>query len=544
MRRSMNDLVSLMALPAMWASGDHSNVVGTLLEVLLGMLGLDLVYVLLTGSNGDVSDMVRLTQALAGTLQPEEVGRALIGSLGSDVSHWPSAGRVSIGAGEFSIASVPMGLQAEIGIIVAGSRRPDFAGETERLLLSVAANQAALALHEARLLDEQRRLAADLDQRVAQRTAELAQANEALRESEERTRLIVDSIPGGIAIFAPDGQLEGANLQLLEYFGKPFEDVKRWATSDITHPDDLPGLTKTFEEMIASGQPGSFTTRLRGSDGAFRWFVSRVLPLRDASGRIARWYGLMTDIDDRKQAEEALAASQRNLQVTVDTIPALAWSARTDGTADFFNRHYLDYVGRSIDEMAGWAWTSVVHPDDLPQLDPVWQKARETNGSAEWEARLRGADGKYRWFIFRANPLRDETGKVVKWYGINTDIEGRKRAEEALSELRTELAHVSRVSTLGAMTASIAHEVNQPLSGIITNASTCLRMLDGDPPNIDGARETSRRTIRDGNRAAEIVARLRALFSKKGEATDPVDLSEAARDVIALCASELRRSSG
>ena len=265
-------------------------------------------------------------------------------------------------------------------------------------------------------------------------------------------------------------------------------------------------------------------------------------PFETRDGHIARWYGLMTDIDDRKQAEEALAASQRNLQVTVDTIPALAWSARTDGTADFFNRHYLDYVGRSIDEMAGWAWTSVVHPDDLPQLDPVWQKARETNGSAEWEARLRGADGKYRWFIFRANPLRDETGKVVKWYGINTDIEGRKRAEEALSELRTELAHVSRVSTLGAMTASIAHEVNQPLSGIITNASTCLRMLDGDPPNIDGARETSRRTIRDGNRAAEIVARLRALFSKKCEATDPVDLSEAARDVIALCASELRRS--
>ena len=117
-----------------------------------------------------------------------------------------------------------------------------------------------------------------------------------------------------------------------------------------------------------------------------------------------------------------------------------------------------------------------------------------------------------------------------------------KVAEEALNRARSELAHVARVTTLSALTASIAHEVNQPLSGIITNASTCLRMLDGDPPNVDGARETARRTIRDGNRASDVITRLRALFSKKEFTLEPLDLNEATREVIALSLSDLQRN--
>ena len=166
----------------------------------------------------------------------------------------------------------------------------------------------------------------------------------------------------------------------------------------------------------------------------------------------------------------------------------------------------------------------------------------------ETEARLRRHDGAYRSFLLRANPLRDENGHIVKWYGINTDIEDRKRAEtegkaaeEALNRVRTELAHVARVTSLSTLTASIAHEVNQPLSGIVTNASTCLRMLDASPPDLDGARETARRTIRDGNRAADVISRLRALFSRKDVTPEPLDLNEATREVIALSWGELQR---
>jgi len=126
--------------------------------------------------------------------------------------------------------------------------------------------------------------------------------------------------------------------------------------------------------------------------------------------------------------------------------------------------------------------------------------------------------------------------------GAVQDVTASKMAQEALNRAGAELAHVSRVTTLSALTASIAHEVNQPLAGIITNAGTCLRMLDADPPNIDGARETARRTIRDGNRASEVIVRLRALFSKREFALEPLDLDEAAREVIALSSNDLQRN--
>ena len=130
----------------------------------------------------------------------------------------------------------------------------------------------------------------------------------------------------------------------------------------------------------------------------------------------------------------------------------------------------------------------------------------------------------------------------MEYVGAVHDVTQRRLSEEALEKVRSELAHVTRIVSLGVLTASIAHEVNQPLSGIITNAGTCLRMLAADPPNIDGARETARRTIRDGNRAADVIARLRALFGKRAATIEPVDLNEAAREVIALLSSDLQRS--
>ena len=215
LQRSMSHLLSLMALPAIWVGGDGSHVVATLLEALLGMLRVDFVYVLLNNSRGGTDEMVRLAQSLGEVLSPGDIGQGLAASLGGVMLRWPRAGRLSLGTNEFSIASAPIGLQSEIGIIVAGSKRRDFADETERLLLGVAANQAALALQEARLLDAQIRVASDLDLRVAQRTTELAEANralqrevaerqrteQALRESEEQSRLIVDSVPAGIVTF-------------------------------------------------------------------------------------------------------------------------------------------------------------------------------------------------------------------------------------------------------------------------------------------------------------------------------------------------------
>ena len=182
-----------------------------------------------------------------------------------------------------------------------------------------------------------------------------------------------------------------------------------------------------------------------------------------------------------------------------------------------------------------------IHPEDTLLLSEKVEFARRTGGDVDYEIRLRLADASVKYLRTIAHGSRDENGRM-EYIGAIQDVTARRLSEQALERARSDLAHVARVATLGALTASIAHEVNQPLSGIITNAGTCLRMLDTNPPDVDGARETARRTIRDGNRASDVITRLRSLFSKKEFTLEPLDLNEATREVIALSLSELQRN--
>jgi PAS domain S-box-containing protein len=272
----------------------------------------------------------------------------------------------------------------------------------------------------------------ELGQRVAQPEPELTPANQELKNSEVESRLIVDSIPGLVAVLTPTGDVEMVSRQVLEYFGRTLEELRQWKTDNVVHPEDLPQVIEVFTGSIASGSPYEIVQRFRRSDGVYHWFENRGFPLRDPDGQIIRWCVLFADIDDQKRAEDALRASERNLKLIIDTIPAVAWSARTDGSADFFSQQYLDYVGRSLEQMKNWGWTAAVHPDDLAGLAAKWQRVMASGQAGEAEARLRRFDGAYRWFLFRANPLRDESRKIVKWFGTIIDIEDRKRGEEAL----------------------------------------------------------------------------------------------------------------
>jgi PAS domain S-box-containing protein len=662
LKRCLNDLVSVLALPAMWSGSQPSQIVHTLLDALLGMLCLDLVYARFEDPAGGTPIEVLKIAPSAKWMPPDEIHKTVNQWFGDDPQNWPSRLRASMGDEDISIVSQRCGLHGETGVIVAGSQRADFPGQTERLVLSVAANQAVLGLQEARLLSEQKRIAGELDRRVAERTKELA-------ETENNFRQIVNSIPGLVCTMSPAGEVQLLNRPLLEYFGKTSTELKDWAISDAVHPDDLPRVVAAFTHSITSGTPYDIEHRCRRADGVYRWFQVRALPVCDADGRITGWYVLLTDIDDRKRAEEALRASERGLSSIINTIPMLAWSARPDGFCDFLNQRWLDFTGLSAEQARGTGWGATIHPDDAKGLLDSWQMALATGQLADVEARMRRFDGEYRWFLLRASPLRDESGKIVRWYGTNTDIDDRKRAEEklrrseaflaegqrlslsgsflwrldtdeitfseqlysihefdrdspvtlerirsrihpedlpllsekieraraggnsalkyeirlrmpngsvkylrtvahgsrdrdgrpeiigavqdvterrlaeeALTQARSDLAHVTRVTSLGVLTASIAHELNQPLSGIITNASTCLRMLAAAHPNVEGARETAKRTIRDANRASELITRLRALFSKKESTTEPVDLNEVTQEVIALSLCELQRN--
>jgi len=183
-----------------------------------------------------------------------------------------------------------------------------------------------------------------------------------------------------------------------------------------------------------------------------------------------------------------------------------------------------------------------MHPDDGAEAGKIYWDGIRTRRGFTMEARFRRAsDGSYRWHLNRAVAVRDSSGNIIRFVGTSTDVEDLKGAQEELHSTRAALAHVTRVMTMGELTASIAHEINQPLAGIITNANTCLRMLAADQPNVEGARETARRTIRDANRASDVITRLRALFAKKDTAAEPVDLTEATREVITLSSSELQK---
>ncbi len=243
--------------------------------------------------------------------------------------------------------------------------------------------------------------------------------------------------------------------------------------------------------------------------------------------------------------ESSTAIDELELRVNMmQLIPAAVWSVTPDGTPDLVNQGWYELTGQTPEYVHSHpeAWMSTMHPDDCEQAAKIYWEGIRSGAGFTMEARfLRARDQTYRWHLNRAVAVRDSTGKIISFVGTSTDIEDLKRAQEELLHARAALAHGSRVMTMGELMASIAHEVNQPLAGIITNANTCLRMLAADQPNVEGARETARRTIRDANRASEVISRLRALFAKEDTVAEPVDLSEATREVIALCSSDLQR---
>jgi PAS domain S-box-containing protein len=241
------------------------------------------------------------------------------------------------------------------------------------------------------------------------------------------------------------------------------------------------------------------------------------------------------------------AYGELELQVgLLQQLPVSAWTLKPDGTPDFVNQVWLEFSGQTSEFVRSHpeAWMTAVHPEDREMATKrFWEGVHSGRGFAFETRSLRAEDGTYRRHLQQAVVLRDAEGKALKFVGTTTDIENQKRAEETLRQAQSDLAHVARVTTLSAMAASIVHEVSQPLSGILNNANTGLRMLAAEPPNLAGVAETVRRTVRDVNRAADVIKRLREMFSKKEPITELVDLNDVARDVIAVSAGELSRRS-
>jgi PAS domain S-box-containing protein len=252
-----------------------------------------------------------------------------------------------------------------------------------------------------------------------------------------------------------------------------------------------------------------------------------------------RWCVLQTDIDERKRAEEALRQSERHLRLLVDTIPALVSRSGPDGRLDYVDQRVVDYTGQELEQID----LHVIHPDDQKTHVQKWHHALETGEPWDNTYRIRRADGEYRWFYDRVEPLRDRDGRVVSWYAVKIDIHDNIEMEEVLRNTRRKLSAAMQVATVAELSASIAHEVNQPLASVVTNAHACQAWLSHDPPNLERAHAILERIIRDGHSAADVVRRIRALFKEAGPVKALVDLNQIVAEVLRLISDELRENS-
>ena len=315
--------------------------------------------------------------------------------------------------------------------------------------------------------------------------AERQRAEQKSRSIERKLQATIDTIPVLVASFEPDGSLDFVNRPWRDYTGISQENAKAMTWASSAHPDDLEAGEIEWRACLASGRAFQMDRRLRRADGEYRWHMTRRVPLRNDEGNIVKWYGIAFDIEDQKRAESALresearlAEAERELRLTIDRIPTLAWHTRPDGFAEYLNKRWLDYTGLSLDRALGWAWQIAIHPEDLPRLLDSWREILEAGKPAEVEARMRRFDGEYRWFLFRPEPLRDEFGNIVRWYGTNTDIEDRKRAEDALRQSEAYLEEAQRIAHVGYWDHDLA-------TNLITWSDETFRiwgLLPGDNP--------------------------------------------------------------
>ena len=267
------------------------------------------------------------------------------------------------------------------------------------------------------------------------------EAAEAVRRSEAQLLALVDNLPELAWSARPDGHIEFYNHRWYEYTGTTPEQMQGWGWRSVHHPDHVETVTTRWKRAIEQGESFEMEFPLRRHDGEYRWFLTRIRPLRDDSGVITRWVGTNTDIDEHRrllsERDEALAraeTSEARYRFLGETLRQQVWTAEPDGQLDYVNSYVVEYFGQSAAEVIGEGWQAVVHPDDLPLVAERWEHSVATGEPYEVEFRLRRHDGAYRWHLSRANAHVDDDGRVVKWFGANTDIQEKREAEEVLTE--------------------------------------------------------------------------------------------------------------
>ncbi|HEX8265625.1 MAG TPA: PAS domain S-box protein [Pyrinomonadaceae bacterium] len=367
-------------------------------------------------------------------------------------------------------------------------------------------------------------------------------AEAALHESEARFRHVADTAPVLIWISDTTKQCTWFNKPWLEFTGKNLEEETGDGWTKGVHEEDFNYCLETYSSAFDKRKPFSMEYRLRRNDGEYRWLMDNGVPRFTQTGEFLGYIGSCVDITELKNVEAELRKNQERLELAHEAakIAAFEWFPG-EGRSAWQKEMQLLY-GFQPGEYDGSyeMWLERVHPEDRQSADEAVRQTLVT-GTQLLEFRVVWNDGTVRWIQSRGKAYFDEKGNPTRVVGINADITERKESEEELRRLQAELAHITRVMTMGALTSSIAHEVNQPLAAVVTNGNACLRWLAADPPNLEEARVAVNRIIRDGNRASEVIARTRALLKKSPLQKSPLDINEVVTETISLVRNEAQK---
>jgi|HubBroStandDraft_2_1064218.scaffolds.fasta_scaffold38536_2 PAS domain S-box-containing protein len=475
-------------------------------------------------------------------------------------------------------------------------------------------------------------------------------------------RDVMDTIPGLVWSALPNGDVEFCNQRWLDYTGMGFNEIKGWGWAAAIHPQDMSDLRERWRIALIGATSFEAEARMRRADGRYRWFLFQAVPLRDSSGRIIRWYGTNTDVEElklaqvelqkqtsrleqlfeqapegvailnmedrivrvnkeftrmfgyeqdelferaiqdlivpeelleeskeyvsqvrsgrlevetirkrkdgtnvqvsllavpvtttsgehvanfaiyrditeRKLAEERLRESEARFQMMADTAPVLIWMTGTDGLCTYFNKPWLEFTGRAMEQEVGTGWMEGVHPDDVQSCFDGFLPAYHSRKPFSMEYRLRRANGEYRWMIESGIPRYTGVGEFAGYIGSNIDITDLKHAEaerQRLRQVEADLAHINRVSMMGELAASLAHEIKQPISAALMDARSCVRWLRRDTPDVAEGCEAALRMINDATRAAEVIDRVRSLYRRDTSDRKLLDVNEIIQEMIIL----------
>jgi len=544
LRATIRDLLALSIIPEAWVGREPPAIAADLADLLIGSLTLDFAFVRLCDpAGGQMVDVIR-GDSWKGFPEWLQQRFAMLGH----VSRTEIV--TNVGGVEKSCCGVviPIGVNSERGLIAAACDRSDFPDQVDQQLLSVAANNAATAFQNARLINELRtaqkalrdqeqelRKAHDeLEIKVAERTSELRKSERALRD-------VIDAIPTIVWSALPDGSNTYVNKGFAEYSGLSAEQAAGSGWQAATHPDDLQQHWSKWMASVAAGEPFENEVRFRRADGQYRWHLCRGVALRDDEGRIVRWYGILFDIDELKKTEGALQEREHELLGIIDTIPSMLWSASPTGEVTHISQRVLDYSGLHFEDFLDLGWKRFIHSDDSESTAKALFQAIQTGESYNVVHRLRRADGEYRWHHTRGEPLRGPHDEIVQWYGLSIDIDERKRAEDHLRDTRIKLTRASQIATVAELSASIAHELNQPLMSVLANAQAGKRWLAANPPDLLETTASIDRIIRDARAADQVMHHIRGLFKQESFEKQQVRIRDVLSEAVRLLYGDPRK---